>query len=92
MEKEENKVLNIDFSKANISYSNNIFIFIHQEEVELAFGVSSPGDKINISERVYLSLPHFFRLRDIINKKSEEILQVLKEASSKNDGDKNINS
>lgn len=74
---ESKKKIKLDSSNACVSYSTNISIRMTMEEAELAFGVikDSSDEEIVITNRIFISMPHLFRLKDALTKVCEDFVE-----------------
>ena len=72
----EEKIEVYDDEAENI-YSNIISFNINPEEVCMGVGVRDVKDpkKVNVSNYVYLSIPHFLRFADTVNKQVELLIE-----------------
>jgi hypothetical protein len=66
----------VNDKEARRLYSNLISINVSPEEVCLGFGVIDIKDskKVNVDSYVYLSIPHFIRFADAVNKNMEMLI------------------
>jgi chemotaxis methyl-accepting protein methylase len=79
-DKNENKPLKLNYNNPSVVFTNHVAITkASNEEVELAICVKSPDEKTaDVISRVIVTLPHFFRMRDVFNSVAEDIAGQLK--------------
>jgi len=79
--KQEKTKLELDFSKAKPVYTNHIGFMASGEDAELGIGLMDPKEnKVHISHRIILTLPHLFRLKDLLNNVTEDILKKIEKS------------
>ncbi len=87
MEKEENNEQPIEvkgievkgYDESEVFYSNQIFFTrITNEDVEIAFSVFQPDNKIKITHRMIITTPHLFRLRDLLVDTAKDLENQMK--------------
>lgn len=79
-DKKDSKPLKLNYEGSSVLYTNHIAVTkASNEEVELALCIKSPDEKsADVTHRLIVSLPHFFRLREVFNVVGEDITKVLK--------------
>lgn len=79
-ENKENKPLKLNYDNASVVFTNHVAITkASNEEVELVICVKSPDEKsADVASRLVVTLPHFFRIRDVFNSVADDITNRLK--------------
>ncbi len=65
----------LDFSASEVLYTNHVSILkASQEEVEFALSIQGvEEDRVVVSQRVIVTLPHFFRIAELFTRVADEI-------------------
>lgn len=84
-DKSENKQISLNYNDSSVVFTNHIAITkVSNEEVEIAICTKSPDEKsADVTHRLIVTLPHFFRIKDVFNIIGEDIAKQLKQAEEK---------
>lgn len=83
--KEKPKQADWDYDKAVNFFTDNIMIGVTSDNVSLTFGIQNVQDasKIQVSNVIYMTYGHFFKLRKLMDEQGKLIEKSLEEKIKK---------
>lgn len=89
--KKNNKELKVenydlDFSQSEVVYCNLItFVKVSEEEAELFLCIKDPDSDVKgkVTHRLILTLPHLFRLREMLDRTADQIIKQMETNTKK---------
>lgn len=90
MENEKNNEQGVEvkgYEESEVFYSNQIFFTrITDDDVELAFSLVQPDNKVKVTHRLIITMPHLFRLKEMIVNVTNDLEQQMKLKNSYDEG------
>jgi|GEM_PF-5688682 len=84
-DKSDSKEVKLNYSDTTVVFSNHVAITkVSNEEVEIAICVKGPDESVaDVKQRLIVTLPHFFRIKELFSLIATDIEKQLGKESEK---------